>query len=57
MSERKSLGTVLRRIHFERDWTLAGMSTATGIPPSSLAKIECDQASLTWGRIAKKNRD
>lgn len=51
MSERKSLGSVLRRIRFERDWTLAQMSTATGIPLSSLAKIERDQASLTYDKL------
>lgn len=51
MSERKSLGTVLRRIRFERDWTLAQMSAATGIPLSSLAKIERDQASLTYDKL------
>lgn len=51
MSQRKSLGTVLRRIRFERDWTLAQMSTATGIPLSSLAKIERDQASLTYDKL------
>jgi len=51
MSQRKSLGSVIRRIRFERDWTLAQMSTATGIPLSSLAKIERDQASLTYDKL------
>jgi transcriptional regulator with XRE-family HTH domain len=51
MSQRKSLGSVLRRIRFERDWTLAQMSTATGIPLSSLAKIERGQASLTYDKL------
>jgi transcriptional regulator with XRE-family HTH domain len=51
MSERKSLGSVIRRIRFERDWTLAQMSSATGIPLSTLAKIERDQASLTYDKL------
>lgn len=51
MSERKSLGSVIRRIRFERDWTLAQMSAATGIPLSSLARIERDQASLTYDKL------
>jgi transcriptional regulator with XRE-family HTH domain len=51
MAQRKSLGNVLRRIRFERDWTLAQMSSATGIPLSTLAKIERDQASLTYDKL------
>ena len=51
MSQRKSLGSVIRRIRFERDWTLAQMSTAIGIPLSSLAKIERDQLSLTYDKL------
>lgn len=51
MSERKSLGSIIRRIRFERDWTLAEMSAAVGIPLSSLARIERDQASLTYDKI------
>jgi transcriptional regulator with XRE-family HTH domain len=51
MSQRKSLGSVMRGIRFERDWTLAQMSTATGIPLSSLAKIERDQLSLTYDKL------
>jgi transcriptional regulator with XRE-family HTH domain len=51
MSERKSLGNIIRRIRFERDWTLAEMSAKVGIPLSSLARIERDQASLTYDKI------
>src|SRR3954469_13479137 len=51
MSQRKSLGSVIRRIRFERDWTLAQMSAAVGIPLSSLARIERDQASLTYDKL------
>lgn len=41
----------MRGIRFDRDWTLAQMSTATGIPLSSLAKIERDQLSLTYDKL------
>jgi transcriptional regulator with XRE-family HTH domain len=51
MSQRKSLGSVIRRIRFERDWTLAQMSAATGIPLSTLARIERDQGSLTYDKL------
>ena len=51
MSQRKSLGSAIRRIRFERDWTLAQMSAATGIPLSTLARIERDQGSLTYDKL------
>jgi transcriptional regulator with XRE-family HTH domain len=51
MSQRKSLGSVMKGIRFERDWTLAQMSDASGIPLSSLAKIERDQLSLTYDKL------
>jgi len=51
LSQRTSLGNIIRRIRSERDWTLAQMSTAAGIPLSTLAKIEHDQASLTYDKI------
>jgi transcriptional regulator with XRE-family HTH domain len=51
MSQRISLSSVIRRIRSERDWTLAEMSAAVGIPLSTLAKIEHDQASLTYDKL------
>lgn len=51
MSQRTSLGSVIRRIRSERDWTLAEMSTEVGIPLSTLAKIEHDRLSLTYDKL------
>jgi transcriptional regulator with XRE-family HTH domain len=51
LSQRTSLGNIIRRIRTERDWTLAQMSTAVGIPLSTLAKIERDQLSLTYDKL------
>ena len=51
MSQPTSLGGIIRRIRSERDWTLAEMSTAVGIPLSTLARIEHDRASLTYDKL------
>ena len=51
MSQRTSLGNIIRRIRSERDWTLAQMSTAVGIPLSTLARIEHDRGSLTYDKL------
>jgi transcriptional regulator with XRE-family HTH domain len=45
------LGGLIRRIRAERDWTLAQMSAAVGIPLSTLAKIEHDRLSLTYDKL------
>lgn len=45
------LGSIIRRIRSERDWTLAEMSAAVGIPLSTLAKIERNQLSLTYDKL------
>src|SRR5690348_8995913 len=41
----------MRRIRSERNWTLAEMSIAVGIPLSTLARIEHDRASLTYDKL------
>jgi len=51
LSQRTSLGVIMRRIRSERNWTLAEMSIAVGIPLSTLARIEHDRASLTYDKL------
>ena len=51
MSQKTTLGAVIRRIRSERDWTLGQMSAAVGIPLSTLAKIERDRLSLTYDKL------
>jgi transcriptional regulator with XRE-family HTH domain len=51
LSQRTSLGNIIRRIRTERDWTLAEMSAAVGIPLSTLARIEHDRGSLTYDKL------
>lgn len=46
-----TLGVALRRLREERGWTLKEMSHQSGIPFSTLAKIEHDRLSLTYDKI------
>ena len=52
-NDRTSLGTALRSIRKERDWSLADMATATGLSVSSLSKIENGQRSLTYDKLVQ----
>lgn len=51
MTESPTLGSIVRRIRAERSCTLAELSEATGIPISTLSKIERDKASLTYDKL------
>ncbi len=53
MSNSPSLGSFVRRIRKERQWTLAKMSEACGIPLSTLAKIENDKLTLTYDKLQR----
>lgn len=52
-SDRAGLGSALRSIRKERDWSLADMATATGLSVSSLSKIENGQRSLTYDKLVQ----
>jgi transcriptional regulator with XRE-family HTH domain len=56
MSMNTSLGTIVKRIRKERQWTLAEMSEACGIPLSTLSKIENDKLTLTYDRLQQLSR-
>ena len=51
MDQKVTIGAVIRRLRSERDWTLAEMSKAVGIPLSTLAKVEHDRLSLTYDKL------
>lgn len=53
MSDGPSLGSIVKRIRKERQWTLAEMSEACGIPLSTLSKIENDKLTLTYDKLQK----
>jgi len=49
--ERKTLGQIIHALRTRQGWTLKEMSVRTGIPLSTLAKVEKDQLSLTYDKI------
>lgn len=51
MSEAPTLGKIIRHIRQDRNWILAEMSAAVGIPLSTLSKIENDKLTLTYDKI------
>jgi transcriptional regulator with XRE-family HTH domain len=46
-----TLGSVVRDIRQRNDWTLKEMSQRTGIPLSTLAKVEHDRLTLTYDKL------
>lgn len=50
-SPRPTLGSLLRSLRLRNDWTLKEMSQRTGIPLSTLAKVEHDRLTLTYDKL------
>lgn len=50
-SKQATLGTLLRRLRARNDWTLKEMSERTGIPVSTLSKVEHDRLTLTYDKL------
>ncbi len=46
-----TLGTLLRNLRSHRGWTLKEMSAKSGIPLSTLSKVEHDRLTLTYDRL------
>ncbi len=46
-----TLGALLRAFRSKRGWTLKAMSTESGIPVSTLSKIEHDRLTLTYDKL------
>ena len=46
-------GAVLRSIRVERGWTLAKVSECTGLPITTLSKIENDKLSLSYDKLVR----
>jgi transcriptional regulator with XRE-family HTH domain len=51
MSDSPSLGTFLRRLRSREGWTLKQMSERTGIPVSTLSKVEHNRLTLTYDKL------
>ena len=46
-------GAALRQIRLEHDWTLAEVSRRTGLPVSTLSKVENDKLSLSYDKLVR----
>jgi transcriptional regulator with XRE-family HTH domain len=51
MPDNPTLGTLLRGIRSRNSWTLKQMSVQTGIPVSTLSKVEHDRLTLTYDKL------
>lgn len=49
-------GAVIRQVRLRRGWTLAEASERTGLPISTLSKVENDKISLTYDKLARLSR-
>ncbi|SEM71725.1 transcriptional regulator, XRE family with cupin sensor [Sphingomonas gellani] len=50
-SSRPTLGTLLKGLRAREGWTLKEMSAKSGIPVSTLSKIEHDRLTLTYDKL------
>src|SRR3954454_3050963 len=56
MSGHPTLGRILRDLRNHRGWTLKEMSARSGIPVSTLSKVEHDRLTLTYDRLQQLSR-
>ena len=50
-SEQPTLGSVMRKLRARQGWTLKEMSARSGIPMSTLSKVEHDRLTLTYDKL------
>ena len=51
MRSQPTLGTLLRGLRTRNRWTLKEMSNRSGIPVSTLSKVEHDRLTLTYDKL------
>jgi transcriptional regulator with XRE-family HTH domain len=51
LNERPTLGRILKELRAHRNWTLREMSERSGIPVSTLSKVENDRLTLNYDKI------
>ena len=51
-----TLGSLLRALRARRNWTLKQMSSQTGIPVSTLSKVEHDRLTLSYDKLQQLSR-
>src|SRR5437764_12542810 len=49
-------GSVLKSLRLANGWTLAEVSRRTGLPVSTLSKVENDKMSLSYDKLARISR-
>lgn len=52
-NDRPTLGTLLKSLRKRNGWTLKEMSEQTGIPLSTLSKVEHDRLTLTYDKLLR----
>lgn len=55
-SQHPTLGSLLRALRKRRGWTLKQMSEQSGIPLSTLSKVEHDRLTLTYDKLLQLNQ-
>lgn len=55
-SEHPTLGAVMRELRSRHGWTLKEMSANSGIPMSTLSKVEHDRLTLTYDKLQQLSR-
>lgn len=55
-SSSPTLGTLLRALRSREGWTLKQMSEKSGIPVSTLSKVEHDRLTLTYDKLLQLSR-
>ena len=53
MNNRPTLGHILKELRRHRNWTLREMSERSGIPVSTLSKVENDRLTLTYDKLVQ----
>lgn len=56
MTANPTLGSMVRGVRNRNNWTLKEMSERTGIPLSTLAKVEHDRLTLTYDKLLQLSR-
>src|SRR5689334_12491225 len=51
MTAHPTLGRILKELRSHRGWTLREMSEKSGIPVSTLSKVEHDRLTLTYDKL------
>ncbi|GMM92586.1 helix-turn-helix domain-containing protein [Qipengyuania sp. MTN3-11] len=55
-ADHPTLGVIIRGIRNKNGWTLKEMSAKTGIPVSTLSKVEHDRLTLTYDKLQQLSR-